>query len=107
NPLVVVTHIAVNGHDFAVHPGWNRLPVRLHAARDLRLAITKQHTISAQAGSAGGIREVRIPGLRPRELLRPPVLAERALTGADLSHTPLSYLFERTTADDPLRRSPV
>ena len=31
NPLVVVTHIAVNGRDFAVHPGWNRLPVRLRA----------------------------------------------------------------------------
>jgi arabinofuranan 3-O-arabinosyltransferase len=107
NPLVVVTHIAVNGRDFTVHPGWNRLPVRLTAARSLHVAITGHRTLGAQAGSVGGIREVRVPGLRTRELLRPPVRAERALAGADLSHTPFSYVFERTTADDPLRRGPV
>jgi hypothetical protein len=107
NPFVVVTHIAVNGHDFPVHRGWNRLPVRLRGARKLHVAITGHRTLGAQAGSVGGIREVRVPGLRTRELLRPPILAERALSGADLSHTPLSYVFERTTADEPLRRGPV
>jgi hypothetical protein len=42
-----------------------------------------------------------------RELLRPPALAEQALAGRDLRPTPLSYVFERTTADDPFRRDPV
>jgi arabinofuranan 3-O-arabinosyltransferase len=107
NPLVVVTRVAVNGHDFPVHGGWNRLPVRLRNVRAIRVAITGHRTLGAAAGSVGGIREVRVPGLRPSELLRPPVTAERALAGRDLSRTPLSYLFERTTADDPLRRGPV
>jgi arabinofuranan 3-O-arabinosyltransferase len=107
NPLVVVTHVAVNGRDFAVHPGWNRLAVRLRGATSLHVAITGHRTLGPQAGSVGGIREVRASGLHPREYLRPPVLAERALAGADLSRTPLGYVFERTTADDPLRRGPV
>ena len=55
---------------------------------------------------AGGIRELRIPGVRVREALRPPVLAERALAGRDLDATGLTYLFERTTGDDPFRRDP-
>jgi hypothetical protein len=107
NPLVVVTRVAVNGHDFPVHPGWNRLPVRLRGARTIRVNITGHRTLGAAAGNVGGISEVRVPGLRTSELLRPPVRAQRALAGRDLSRTPLSYLFERTTADNPLRRSPV
>ena len=55
----------------------------------------------------GGLRELRIPGVRVREALRPPVLAERALAGRDLSRTALSYVFERTTGDDPFRRDPA
>ncbi len=54
----------------------------------------------------GGIRELRIPGVTAREALRPPVLAERALAGRDLETTGLTYLFERTTGDDPFRRDP-
>ena len=46
------------------------------------------------------------PGVQVREALRPPVLAERALAGRDLSRTGLTYLFERTTGDDPFRRDP-
>ena len=34
------------------------------------------------------------------------MLAERALAGRDLSRTGLTYLFERTTGDDPFRRDP-
>ena len=55
---------------------------------------------------AGGIRELRIPGVHVREALRPPVLAERALAGRDLDGTGLTYLFERTAGDDPFRRDP-
>jgi hypothetical protein len=106
NPLVIVTRVDVNGRSFAVHPGWNRLPVRLRDAGSVRVTITGHRTLGIDAGSVGGIREVRVPGLRVRELLRPPVVAERALAGQDLSAAPLTYLFERTTADDPLRRGP-
>jgi hypothetical protein len=35
------------------------------------------------------------------------VVAEQALRGADLRHTPLSYVLERTTADQPLQRGPA
>jgi hypothetical protein len=107
NPLVVVTRVSVDGRDFAVHPGWNRLPVRLRGASVVRVAITGHRTLGAAAGSVGGIREVRVPGLRVREMLRPPVVAERALAGQDVSRAGLSYVFERTTADEPLRRGPV
>ena len=106
NPLVVVTRVDVGGRSFAVHPGWNRLPVRLRGATSVRVTITGHRTLGMDAGSVGGIREVRVPGLHVRELLRPPVAAERALAGQDLTHTPLTYVFERTTADDPLRRGP-
>jgi hypothetical protein len=106
NPLVIVTRVNVNDRSFTLHPGWNRLPVRLHGAGAVRVTITGHRTLGIDAGSVGGIREVRVPGLHVQELLRPPVGAERALAGHDLSHTPLTYLFERTTADDPLRRGP-
>jgi len=51
---------------------------------------------------AGGIRELEIPGVRAEEALRPPVLAERAFAG----DAGLSYVFTRTTGDDPFRRAP-
>ncbi len=51
-----------------------------------------------------GLAEVRIAGLRVRERLRPPTLAETALRGADLARTGLTYLFSRTTGDRPFRR---
>ena len=54
-------------------------------------------------GGAGGIRELRIPGVRATEALRPPLLVEHALHGADLRRAGLTYLFDRTTGDDPLR----
>ena len=41
-------------------------------------------------GGAGGIRELRIPGVRATETLRPPVLAEQALRGTErAAHLPL------------------
>src|SRR5262249_46007400 len=53
---------------------------------------------------AGGIRELRIPGVRMTEALRPPTAIESALRGADLRASALTYLFERDTADVPARR---
>jgi hypothetical protein len=102
-----VTAVEVAGRRFAVRDGWNRLPLGLHGMRSLRVRIAgvDEPPGDVQAG-AGGIRELRVPGLRVHEALRPPVLAERALAGRDLSATGLTYLFERTTGDDPFRRDP-
>ena len=108
NPRVAVTRVDVGGRSFAVHRGWNRLSVRLRSATSLRVAITGQRTMGRNSGSAGGFREVRIPGVSVRELLRPPVLAERELASVRrLGRTELSYVFQRTTATDPFRRGPV
>ena len=52
----------------------------------------------------GGLREIQIAGVHVRQSLRPPVLTAQALGGRDLSRVGLTYLFERTTADDPYRR---
>jgi hypothetical protein len=96
-----VDRVAVNGHTFAVKPGWNRLVVRLHGVRELSVRIARVVQAAAGEGGAGGIRELRIPGIRASEALRPPVLVENALRGADLSRSALTYLFDRTTGDDP------
>ena len=53
----------------------------------------------------GGLREIRIPGVKLRESLRPPVLGRAgARRAATPSRVGLTYLFERTTADAPFRR---
>src|SRR4051794_9397536 len=86
--LVVATRVNVAGRSFDLHPGWNRLPVRLRGASSLRVTITGHRTVEGGGSSVQAIREVRFPGLHVRELLRPPVTAERALAGQDVSHTP-------------------
>ena len=101
-----VTAVEVAGRRFGVRPGWNRLPLGLREVRSLRVRIARVAAPAGVPSGAGGLRELRIPGLRVREALRPPVLAERALAGRDLASTALSYLFERTTGDDPFRRDP-
>jgi hypothetical protein len=52
---------------------------------------------------AGGIRELTLPDLDAREALRPPRLAEQALPND--TQAGLTYLFQRTTGDDPFRRT--
>ena len=107
DPLVQVTSVQIAGRTFAVHPGWNHLVLGLRHVGALRILIAHVRTLGASAGSAGGLAEVRIPGVHVGELLRPPVLAEQALRGANLSHAQLTYVFERTTADSPLTRGPA
>ena len=107
DPLVQVTHVQIAGRTFAVHPGWNRLALGLRHVGALRITLGRVRTLGSNTGSAGGLAEVRIPGVHVGELLRPPVLAEQALRGQDLSHTPLTYVLERTTADNPLQRGPA
>jgi hypothetical protein len=101
-----VTAVEVAGRRFPVRPGWNRLPLGLRGVRTLRVQIAGATEPAGARSGAGGIRELLVPGLQPREALRPPVLAERALAGRDLATTGLTYLFERTAGDDPFRRDP-
>ena len=99
-----VTAVEIAGQIFAVHAGWNHLPLGLRGASGLRVRIASVAKPRDATASAGGIRELRIPGLHVRESLRAPVLAERALAGRRLDTTALTYLFQRTTGDDPFRR---
>jgi arabinofuranan 3-O-arabinosyltransferase len=107
DPLVQVTRVQIGARGFDLHPGWNRLTLNLRHVSALRITLIHVHSLGQNTGSAGGLAEVRIPGVHAAESLRPPVLAERALRGADLSHTPLTYVFERVTADQPLQRGPA
>jgi arabinofuranan 3-O-arabinosyltransferase len=107
NPRVAVTQVSIAGREFPVRQGWNRLPVAARQVDALRVTITGHRTNDRDAGGVGGLREVRVPGVRVVERLRPPTLAERALRGADLSSTALAYVFERTTADNPFGREAV
>ncbi len=97
-----VEEVAVAGRRFRVHRGWNHLTLGLRHARSLTIVLTKVSEPEHGSGAAGGIRELRIPGVTVHEALRPPVLAETALRGRDLSGVGLDYLLERTTADLPL-----
>ncbi len=107
NPLVALTRLQIAGRTFAVHPGWNHLVLGLRQVSALRILLTHTESRGANPGGAGGLAEVRIPGLHITEALRPPTLAERALRGTDLRRTPLTYVFERTTAPAPLQRGPA
>lgn len=100
-----VRELAVGQRRVRVRPGWNRLLVGGHGIRRLRVRLTRvTFPPEVSKGGAGGLREIRIPGLRVVEHLRPPRLAERALRGSDLRHVALTYLFQRTTGDQPFRR---
>ncbi|HEX5923539.1 MAG TPA: alpha-(1-_3)-arabinofuranosyltransferase family protein [Baekduia sp.] len=96
-----VEEVVVAGRRFRVHRGWNHLTLGLHRARSLTVILKKVSEPEDGSGAAGGIRELRIPGVTVHEALRPPVLAETALRGRDLSGVGLDYLLERTTADVP------
>ncbi len=102
----VVRAVDVNGRLFPVHAGWNRLALGLKGVSGLRIRMARvdfpPHVFEA---GAGGLAEVRIPGVNASEALRPPVLAERALAGRDLRHAALTYLFGRTTGDEPFQRA--
>ncbi len=107
NPFARLSQVFVNGRSFAIHPGWNRLDVALRNADYLRITIGHVVATGTSGGTGVGIAEARIPGVRIRELLRPPVIAQDALRGTNLSHTPITYVFERTTAAAPLLRGPA
>jgi arabinofuranan 3-O-arabinosyltransferase len=96
----VVEQVEVNGRIHAVRDGWNTIALN-QTTDTIRIRIAKVRQPPGLTGGAGGIRELRIPGVKVAETLRPPVLAERALD-ASFRGT-LAYLFERFTVDAPFR----
>lgn len=104
----LVRQVAVNGRRFDVHEGWNRLRVDLDDVDEIRVdMVDVTDPPEGLDGGAGGIRELRIPGVEVREALRPPTVAEEALRGQPLERTPLTYLFERTRGADPYHQDTV
>jgi arabinofuranan 3-O-arabinosyltransferase len=101
-----LTAVEIAGRRFAVRPGRQRLRLDLDDARRLRVRITKVRGPDDRERGPGAIAELRIPGLIVRERLRAPRRLERALAGADLTRSSLSYVFTRQTGDDPFRRAP-
>jgi arabinofuranan 3-O-arabinosyltransferase len=100
-----LTEVEIAGRRYPIRPGWNRLPIELRDVDRLRVAIAGvDGPPTTRTRGPGAIAELRIPGVRVRERLRPPVVATRALSGADLTHAPLAFLFERTTGNDPFHR---
>jgi arabinofuranan 3-O-arabinosyltransferase len=99
-----VRAVDVNGRRFAVHAGWNHLTVDLHHVGGLVVRLADVTRPRHGNAGAGGIRELRIPGVHATEALRPPTDVEDALRGADLGGSSLTYLLERTTADVPDRQ---
>jgi hypothetical protein len=101
----IVTGVRVGGRSFTVHPGLNRLLLSLRAVRSLRVTLT---AVSAPApgaaAGAGGIRELRVPGVHAVQELRLPQDAARALAGTAMQRVSLVYVFERTTGDRPFAR---
>jgi hypothetical protein len=99
-----VRAVDVNGRRFTVRPGWNRLPLGLHGVRSLVVHLADVTRPRHGNAGAGGIRELRIPGVKATEALRPPTDVESALRGTALSHSSLTYILDRTTADVPYRQ---
>ena len=102
-----VTEVEVAGRRFALEPGPNRLELDLRGVDRLRVRITGRDLPDGRRGGPGALAEVRVPGLRVRELFRPPQRLERALADVDLADTAVSYLFTRATGDLPFRRQAV
>ena len=86
----------------ALKRGWNEIELSGRPLSSLRIRIGKVRGEERGRGG-GGIDELELPGLSVRETLRLPVEAAREARGADLSHTPIEVLLERTTADFPSR----
>ena len=99
-----VFEVAVNGHKAHTGIGWNRIYVHLHHVSTINVQILGVLSPPTAYGSFGGISQLRIPGVHIRPMLRPPLLVGRALAGHNISHASLTYLFQRTTDDDPFLR---
>jgi hypothetical protein len=70
--------------------------------RSLRVAVAET-THTGEVGIAGGLDEVRVPGLDVDEWLRLPTSLAASARGLDLSRSEIDIALERTTADYPRR----
>jgi arabinofuranan 3-O-arabinosyltransferase len=102
-----VVAVEVAGRRVPVRPGVNRIRLGLRGAPGLSVRLADVERPATGDRAAGGITELGVPGLRVREELRVPRVTERALGGGDLRRSSLTYLFTRTTGDDPHRRQRV
>jgi hypothetical protein len=82
--------------------GETRVPVDAPELSSIRVRTTKILGDPDRRG-AGGIAELRVPGLRVRERLRLPVDLSRAARGLDLSRNEVVVALRRDTADFPDR----
>ena len=99
--------MGIAGRVFGLHPGWNHLRLGLHAVSALRVSVGAVTPRAGGAPGAGGIAELRIPGVHATEALRLPVDGTAATAGrAALGRAGLTYLFSRETGDDPFARDP-
>ena len=105
DPYGIEREVDVNGVRAKLGPGITRVRLDQRGIRRVRVTLTKVDQPPGDLRGSGGFREIRIPGVRVRRLLRTPLVAGRALAGRDLSRTGLTYLFERDTADAPFRRN--
>ena len=100
----VIKEIDVGGVASPVGRGWTRVRVDQSQVSALRVRVAEVDQPEEGLRSGGGFREIRIPGVRPTQLLRAPIVTGRALAGRDLGRVGLTYLFERTTGDTPFQR---
>ena len=94
----------MNGVRATIGPGRNRIPVDAEDVATLRVTITEVDQPPGDLRGNGGLREIRIPGVRCASRCARRCSPAQALGGRDLSRVGLTYLFERTTADEPFRR---
>lgn len=97
--------VSVNGgpvRRVQVHPGPNRIDVGDTTLRTLRLRVADIGGNKDTRG-AGGITELRVPGLHVREHLRLPTALSSAARGLDVSRSPIDIALARTTSDFPYR----
>ena len=83
--------------------GANRIELDIPELRTLRIRIDKIGGNEDTRG-AGGVTELRIPGLPPvEEHLRLPTALSEVARGLDLDRSPLVVMLQRTSADFPYR----
>ncbi len=103
----LVKAVKVNGRRFAVRPGWNHLTLNLRRATGLSILIAEVQRPERASAGAGGIRELRIPGVSVTEALRTPRDLSAKLRGADLSRARIDLLLNRFTGPQPYVRGAV
>ena len=70
----IVLAVEIAGRTYAIHPGWNHLTLGLRHVSALRVRIAAVQIPARVPGGAGGLAEVRVPGLHVSEALRVPQL---------------------------------